>query len=142
MAWQTPKTDWKIQLVDENGRYNGDWFNIADYNRITGNIEALRDLAQELYPDFSIVNMPAQTVSDFPYASVINNIENNVDSIVNSTWKPPGYPGKKTWYANGATPAVDDLNRIESVLLEIYQALRRQKENRPKLPFKLKGSEF
>ena len=52
MAWQTPKTDWKIQPVDENGRYNGDWFNIADYNRITGNIEALHDLAQELYSDF------------------------------------------------------------------------------------------
>ena len=53
MAWQTPKTDWKIQPADENGRYNGDWFNIADYNRITGNIEALHALAQELYPDFS-----------------------------------------------------------------------------------------
>ncbi len=52
MAWQTPKTDWKIQPVDENGRYNGDWFNIADYNRITGNIEALHALAQELYPGF------------------------------------------------------------------------------------------
>ena len=47
MAWQTPKTDWKIQPVDENGRYNGDWFNIADYNRITGNIEALHALALE-----------------------------------------------------------------------------------------------
>ena len=108
MAWQTPKTDWKIQPADENGRYNGDWFNIADYNRITGNIEVLYALAQELYPGFSIVNMPDQTVSDFPYASIINNIENNLDSIVNSTWKPPGYPGKKTWYANGATPTVDD----------------------------------
>ena len=97
--------------VDENGRYNGDWFNIADYNRITGNIEALHALAQELYPGFSIVSMPDQTVSDFPYASIINNIENNLDSIVNSTWKPPDYPGKKTWYANGSTPTVDDLNR-------------------------------
>ena len=95
MAWQTPKTDWKIQPADENGRYNGDWFNIADYNRITGNIEVLHTLAQELYPGFSIVSMPDQTVSDFPYASIINNIENNLDSIVNSTWKPPGYPGKK-----------------------------------------------
>ena len=79
MAWQTPKTDWKIQPADENGRYNGDWFNIADYNRITGNIEVLYALAQELYPGFSIVNMPDQTVSDFPYASIINNIENNLD---------------------------------------------------------------
>ena len=95
MAWQTPKTELEIQPVDENGRYNGDWFNIADYNRITGNIEALHALAQELYPGFYIVSMPDQTVSDFPYASIINNIENNLDSIVNSTWKPPGYPEKK-----------------------------------------------
>ena len=142
MAWQTPKTDWKIQPAGENGRYNGDWFNIADYNRITGNIEVLYALAQELYPGFSIVNMPDQTVSDFPYASIINNIENNLDSIVNSTWKPPGYPGKKTWYANGATPTVDDLNRIEGILLTLYSAFQRQKAVRPKLSFELKGSEF
>ena len=50
--------------ADENGRYNGDWFNIADYNRITGNIEVLHTLAQELYPGFSIVSMPDQTVTD------------------------------------------------------------------------------
>lgn len=54
MAWQTPKTDWKIQPADENGRYNGDWFNIVDYNRITGNIEVLHTLAQELYPGFPL----------------------------------------------------------------------------------------
>ena len=72
----------------------------------------------------------------------INNIENNLDSIVNSTWKPPGYPGKKTWYANGATPTVDDLNRIEGILLSLYSAFQRQKAVRPKLSFELKGSEF
>ena len=83
-----------------------------------------------------------QTVSDFPYASIINNIENNLDSIVNSTWKPPGYPGKKTWYANGSTPTVDDLNRIEGILLTLYSTFQRQKAVRPKLSFELKGSEF
>lgn len=101
MAWQTPKTDWKIQPADENGRYNGDWFNIADYNRITGNIEVLYALAQELYPSFSIVSMPDQTVSDFPYASIINNIENNLDSIVNSTWKRPVIRGKRPGMPTG-----------------------------------------
>ena len=110
--------------ADENGRYNGDWFNIADYNRITGNIEALHALTQELYPAFPFASMPDQTVSDFPYASIINNIENNLDSIVNNTWKPPGYPGKKTWYANGATPTVDDLNRIEKFLLTLCKRFR------------------
>lgn len=141
-TWQTPKTNWKIQPVDEHGRYNGDWFNIDDYNRITGNITALYELAQELYLNFSIVDMPSQTVSDFPYASIINNIESNVNTIVNHTWKPPNYPGSKTWNPNGVTPTVDDLNRIESVLLSVYNTLQRQKDNRPKLSFELKGSEF
>ena len=75
-------------------------------------------------------------------AGYINNIENNLDSIVNSTWKPPGYPEKKTWYANGSTPTVDDLNRIEGILLSLYSAFQRQKAVRPKLSFELKGSEF
>ena len=141
-TWQTPKTDWKIQPLDANGRYNGDWFNISDYNRITGNITALYELAQELYENFSITSMTVQTVSDFPYASVINIIENNVDTIVNHSFKPSDYPGKKTWYPNGFTPAVEDLNRIEGTLLTVYEILQRQKANRPKLSFELKGSEF
>ena len=86
--------------------------------------------------------MPSQTVSDFPYASIINNIENNIETIVDNTWTPPDYQGKKIWVANGPTPTVKDLNRIESVLLSLYDAFYQQKINRPKLSFQLKGSEF
>lgn len=32
MAWQTPKTNWKIS----------DYFNYSDYNRIVGNMEIVR----------------------------------------------------------------------------------------------------
>lgn len=142
MAWQTPKTDWKIQPVDENGRYNGDWFNVADYDRITGNITALSDLAKELYLSCPIEDMPAQTVSDFPFAYIINTIEENVNSIATNTWKPHNYPGPKIWRSNQATPTVNDLNRVESALLSIYQALQQQKTNRSKLSFQLKGSDF
>lgn len=142
MAWQTPKTDWKIHPVDENGRYNGDWFNVSDYSRITGNITFLSDLAKELYPVFPLKDMPAQTVSDFPYASIINNIEENVNAIASHTWRPLDYPGPKNWAPNGVTPTVDDLNRLESALRSIYAALQQQKNNRPKLSFQLKGSDF
>ena len=141
-TWQTPKTDWKIQPLDANGRYNGDWFNISDYNRITVNIMQLYVLARQLYEFFSIEDMSYQDVSSFPYASVINTIENNVDIIVNHSFKPPDYPGKKTWYPNGFTPTVEDLNRIEGTLLTVYEVLQRQEANRPKLSFELKGSEF
>ena len=123
MAWQTPKTDWKIQPADENGRYNGDWFNIADYNRITGNIEVLYALAQELYPGFSIVNMPDQTVSDFPYASIINNIENK-----------KSLPAMQSFFYIceylGVTPKefFDDENADPTALREFIQEARRLDE--------------
>ena len=123
MARQTPKTDWKIQPADENGRYNGDWFNIADYNRITGNIEVLYALAQELYPGLSIVNMPDHTVSDFPYASIINNIENK-----------KSLPAMQSFFYIceylGVTPKefFDDENADTTALREFIQEARRLDE--------------
>lgn len=57
MSWQTPKTNWTIQPLDENGRYNGDWFNVSDYSRIVGNIETIKDIANGLYLNFQIVSI-------------------------------------------------------------------------------------
>lgn len=141
-VWQTPKTDWEIKPVDENGRYNGDWLNVSDYDRITGNIEALAELANTLYIPFSIVAMEEKTVTDFAYASDFNNIEKNLDIIVTNSWTPPDYTGPREWVANGYTPSVDDLNRIEGISLVVYETLQRENENKPKLAFELKGSEF
>ena len=40
--WQQPKTDWQAS----------DFFNIQDYNRIKGNLNEIRSMALELWPEF------------------------------------------------------------------------------------------
>ena len=142
MSWITPKTDWEIKPPDENGRYNGDWFNISDYNRITGNIEYLYQLSQQLYLPFSIETMPDQSYDDDLYAETINSIENNIQALIEHTWQYPNAPQSKQWSSNGHTPTVDDLNRIEGVCLTLYNAFVQQADAKPKLSFQLNGGEF
>lgn len=42
-VWKQPKTDWKIEY-DENGDYIGDYFEVADYNRIKNNLAYLKNI--------------------------------------------------------------------------------------------------
>jgi len=119
MAWQTPKTDWEIKPY-LNGRYQGDWFNVEDYNRIAGNQRYLHAAGQNVYGvTFSIASMVDQVINAFPHAIDINVLEDNLYAIVSNTYSPPDYTGKKTWTGNGATPTVDDLNRIERACADI-----------------------
>ena len=50
--WQEPKTDWSAD----------DYINIADYNRIIGNIAYLHDLQQELYKPVPYTELAEKTV--------------------------------------------------------------------------------
>ena len=72
MAWITPKTDWYGEVVD--GVYVGDRFNASDYNRIKNNLSYLRELAVQMYKEFSIHSIGAdKTAKDFFYADEINS---------------------------------------------------------------------
>lgn len=117
--WQTPKTDWEIKpYVD--GRYQGDWFNVDDYNRIVGNLRYLHAAGQNVYDViFDILGMSSAAVTEFPSASDINVLEDNLYSIIQNTYDP-AYAGKTTWVGNGSTPTVDDLNRIEQACADLY----------------------
>lgn len=123
MSWQTPKTDWEIKpLVD--GLYQGDWFNIADYNRIVENLRFLHVAGQNVYSvSFSIMSMIEALINAFPKAADLNVLEDNVYTLTQNLYSPPAYTGKKTWIGNGATPTVDDLNRLEQALADIYANL-------------------
>lgn len=69
--WQEPKTDWSAD----------DYINIADYNRIIGNIAYLHDLQQELYKPVPYTELAEKTVSDYPYAWEFNAIESFFECI-------------------------------------------------------------
>lgn len=129
MAWQTPKTDW----------VNTDYFNIDDYNRIIGNISALRELAIQAYPEFSLMDMgDEKTYSDYIYADEINAIESNLTTICNNTY-PFSIGTQKTYYANQPATDYAEFNRIESACLTIYQNLQGQLAGKRRLSFTLGG---
>lgn len=129
MAWQTPKTNW----------VSTDYFNIGDYNRIIGNIDALRELAIQMYPEFSIQDMgDSKRYSDYIYADEINAIEQNLTTICNNTY-PFSIGAQKTYYPNQPTTDYAEFNRIESACLTIYQNLQGQLSGIRKLSFILGG---
>ncbi len=145
MAWRTPKTNWAIQ-PSVNGMYNGDWFNIEDYQRIAENLEYLASLGSTVYKPITIQPMPALTHRDYGYASYINLLEDNLEAIAAASYSPPTYTGKKTWAANAPTPTVNDLNRIEQTIAFIYENYQKRMAGWTKLPVSMPqafgGSEF
>lgn len=136
MEWIAPKTDWAAR-TDDKGRYAGDYFNAADYNRIKNNLQYLRDIAVKLYPDFDIADMGSDKgYADFPYADEINLIEDNLDTIADSTFHKD-YGSKQVYMDNGAFIDYKELNRIEGATLDIYNKLSSQHEGRRMLTFML-----
>lgn len=130
--WQQPKTDW--QWIDDD---QGDFFTHADYNRIKGNIEFLAEYAKELYIPFKIKDMGAdKTENDYPYADEINLLATNLQEIVDHTYALN--IGRATTYEdNGRFIGFEDLNRIESACLAIYENIGRIKRGKYRLGFRL-----
>ncbi len=127
MEWIQPKTNWAV----------GDRFNISDYNRIKGNLNFLHERAEEFYPNFGIIDMGADKgYSDYPYAREINNFEKNLETI-NENVFAQDLGVTATFYSNGAFIQWEELNRIESGMLSIYEMLNRQEAGLPVLSFRL-----
>lgn len=133
MAWQTPKIDWK----------SSDTFNLnPDYARISGNIEYLQDYAETLYPAFALIPMGVYDINDFPQASFINNIVQNVSDLAENTFHPPNWGDMRTYAGNGPGWNEQDLNTIEGNMEILYTMLRGQWNVLPQLQFELGGAEF
>ena len=129
MSWITPKTDWYGSL-DSEGRYSGDRFNAADFNRIKNNLQHLRDMAIALYEDFNITSLGNdRTPADYFYADEINQLETNLNTINSHTlnWN---YGTAPVYYDNGNTMDFAELNRLESAILDLYNRLLNQSEGR------------
>ena len=122
MAWETPKTNWH-GAVNADGIYVGDRFNASDFNRIKNNLVYLREIAIKLYEDFSIVSLgDDRTPDDYFYADEINQMEANLNTINTHTVQRQ-YGTTPIYYDNGNTMDYQELNRLESAILDIYNRL-------------------
>lgn len=122
--WQQPKTDWIPQH----------YFNVKDYNRIKGNLEQIRSLAQELYPVFPFEEMGRDKVYDDYgfYADEINRFESNLEHICSGTY-PFAIGNRNTYYDNQPFLDWQELNRLESACRLLYENLLGQKNGRARL---------
>lgn len=126
--WQKPKTDWSANYID--GVYEGDYFNVEDYNRIKNNLNHLNTLAQALYPKFSIVDMGAdKQVGDYFYADEINVFEDNLRTI-NTNTVNLNIGDTPRYLPDEGIMTFSDLNRLEGEILRLYNILQNSYDNR------------
>jgi hypothetical protein len=131
--WTTPKTDWSARY-DASGAFLGDFINIADYNRIKNNLDYLLDLASEILivPTVNLGN--DKTYSDYPYADEWNLIETTLRDLCSLIGI--AFPAIQ-FYENGAYIGFAELNRIESMELQLYSQITAAIAMRNRLAFTL-----
>ena len=120
-SWTTPKTDW-------NGY-------TEDFHRIKNNLAYLREIAVAMYQEFSINDLGDDRSKDqYFYADEINQLEENIKLIAENTFKAD--IGENPLYtANGKIFDFNELNRIESLILDLFNQLLNQYRGRQMLTF-------
>jgi hypothetical protein len=113
LSWTAPKTNWT----------KNDRFEVADWDRIRFNLEAMHNLAVNLFEAVEIAATKNKTVLSYLYASDLNTIENNLEAI-NAASVKLGIGERKTFTPNGSSIDYTELNRIESACLSIYRAMQ------------------
>lgn len=126
--WVNPKVNWA----------ETDRFNISDYNRIKNNLSYLKERANSIIRPFSIEDMGDDLEEETSYwdVNVFNSFENNLN-IVNENSYKRDYGTRQTFYENGVFIKYDELNRIESAMLDIYSWMERQSQAQRRVPFVL-----
>lgn len=129
--WEEPKTDWDRQS----------FFQAEDYNRIKNNLEYLKGQAMELY--YAVLSWEGMgedvTPADYPYADMMNRIENNLETLAKETYKID-VGEKQQFVPLGAFISAEELNRIEQAEWILHHMLLSQKNCRYRLAYRL-GSE-
>ena len=127
-SWITPKTNWMPT----------DRFNYVDYNRIKNNISYIHKLAVSLWKDFKIANM-GEDVTEYTVfwdVDVFNFFESNIEEINKNIIKQD-FGISQRFYENAPFIKYDELNRIESAILSMYELLERHRLSLRKIPFRL-----
>lgn len=126
MAWSTPKTNWIAT----------DMINVADFNRWKNNLDYLQNLCEEMYPIVKSNMGTDQTVENIPYEDMLNNIENTLDNVNQSSYNFD-IGEKQVFSANSYYIDYNEINRIESAELKLYKWLKAQFDAIPRLAFRL-----
>lgn len=127
--WLEPKTDW-YGRVNDSGEYEGDRFNKDDYNRIKNNLIYLRDIAIEVWEEFDIKYVSEdKNYSDYFYADEINRLEDNLETISSKTIQKD-YGQAPIYSDNSPTMDFNELNRLESAILDLYDRINNAYEGR------------
>ena len=122
-----PKTDWTSK----------DSFDYVAYNRVSGNILFLKELADDLFGNLTELSLETEKENlSLIYARHMNAIEDGLDRLNIETYKK-NIGDKKTYYPNKNVPDADEYNRIENACLMLYEALQAHKRNLPRLAFRL-----
>lgn len=132
MAWQTPKISWT-----ESDAFRLD----PDYERIRGNLLYLRQRAAAITrrPDYG--EMSSYTADGLPLADFFNRVEESLAALADAVQPRPEYstrsfsPGSLVWDWR-------DLERIEGMLLQVYNDLNAIESGQQKLAFCLGGGLF
>lgn len=148
--WIQPKTDWNMRY-DSDGLFIGDFINVTDYNRIKNNLLHIRDLASQLIYDMPTIvvgqdkHLPDNDNPDFDndnfFADEFNLIEDALE-IIDDAIGWADYGEKQTFYDNGRMIGMDELNRIESASLELYDLLTNSLAGKMRLSFRLGGGKI
>ncbi|MEG2697742.1 MAG: hypothetical protein RR951_02340 [Ruthenibacterium sp.] len=130
--WRTPKTNWQ----------RTDTVQAADWQRICENLLALWEQAQAvLYPPQASAAMPQVTSDSACTQSLLNTVEDNTARLAACTFDP-GVPPAHRWQPNEASPAAQDLNRLESSAAALRAMLTAQQDALSQLEFLLGGTSF
>lgn len=124
---QTFKTDWKPT----------DRFNFSDYNRIKNNLYKLWQRACELIYRFEIQDMgnDINSYSGHWEVEFFNAWEENLE-IIDRHIISKDYGVRQTFYENGQFIKWDELNRIESATLDMWNTLDGLEAGFRRLPFR------
>lgn len=133
--WSPPKTNWSGKW--EGNVYVGDYFTYIDYNRIKDNLLFLIGYASQMYDMTTFDFGEEKAEGDIPYADEFNMFEKAIETVNAETY---GFSyTRKTWYENRSVPTADDYNRIEGMMLKLYQSLVAQRKAQNRLAFTLGG---
>lgn len=129
--WITPKTDWKA--TDSFDLY-------TDYFRIKNNMLEVAALVKRYYGELDMIPLNDYGIEGVGFADFFNNIEENIDILADTGYRPAGMQSTKRWAENRPIWTHTDLNRIEGSLEMMWEALMRI--CRPGIPMILGGDEI
>ena len=137
---------WSEPITDRTGA-DGEVYNFTDLNRAQNNLEnVLLEVLPAMGYNVNVEQMSELKENDYPFPSVINRLERNLDNIQNSgvylpvVWQV-NYPH---WTANREDRIVnfEDMNRWERNPELIYDLFYKQVQKRFRVMGTVKGGQL